>query len=254
MKRLILTAILLFTVLTVFAQDNSDYICRLGLSYEISKSNNWGIDKPIVTAVYPYSPAQEAGIKVNDIISAIDDVKTAELTEEQIDQLLNPAKKDHVFLTINNLNNISRKIKVNRECKRRNVITEEQLATAFSMYSLENNNDVDTTVIDYSSSLRDSIINIAMTKLGAPYHFGSPGPNSFDCSGFARYVFKQAGISLLRSSREQYKQGEKVEGLDDMSAGDLVFFARRGNIYHVGIVVSVDGNHFKFIHQAKPSI
>jgi|GEM_PF-789127 len=115
-------------------------------------------------------------------------------------------------------------------------------------------NDVDTTVIDYSSSLRDSIINIAMTKLGAPYHFGSPGPNSFDCSGFARYVFKQAGISLLRSSREQYKQGEKVEGLDDMSAGDLVFFARRGNIYHVGIVVSVDGNHFKFIHASYSGI
>jgi cell wall-associated NlpC family hydrolase len=104
------------------------------------------------------------------------------------------------------------------------------------------------------ASLRDSIINIAMDKLGAPYHFGSPGPNSFDCSGFARYVYKQAGISLLRSSREQYKQGEKVEGLDDMSAGDLVFFARRGNIYHVGIVVSVAKDHFKFIHASYSGI
>jgi|SRR5574344_51182 cell wall-associated NlpC family hydrolase len=119
--------------------------------------------------------------------------------------------------------------------------------------SLENN-DVDSTVIDYTASLRDSIINIAMDKLGAPYHFGSPGPNSFDCSGFARYVYKQAGISLLRSSREQYKQGEKVEGLDDMSAGDLVFFARRGNIYHVGIVVSVAKDHFKFIHASYSGI
>ena len=119
--------------------------------------------------------------------------------------------------------------------------------------SLENN-DADTTVVDYSSSLRDSIISIAMTKLGAPYHFGSPGPNSFDCSGFARYVFKRAGISLLRSSREQYKQGEKVGDLDEMSAGDLVFFARKGNIYHVGIVVSVEGNHFKFIHASYSGI
>ena len=110
--------------------------------------------------------------------------------------------------------------------------------------------------IDEMQTMRDSIISIAKQKLGAPYHFGSRGPKSFDCSGFASYVYKQAGIKLLRSSREQYKQGEKIEGIENMCAGDLVFFARKGNIYHVGIVVSVDKNNsdFKFIHASYSGI
>ncbi|MSW45199.1 MAG: hypothetical protein F2837_04610, partial [Actinobacteria bacterium] len=37
-------------------------------------------------------------------------------------------------------------------------------------------------------------IAAARSKLGAPYSYGSAGPYAFDCSGFTRWVYLQAGI------------------------------------------------------------
>ena len=51
--------------------------------------------------------------------------------------MLNPAGKNEVLLTIGNLANPAKQVLVKKECKKGNAITEEQLATAFSMYSLE---------------------------------------------------------------------------------------------------------------------
>ena len=45
--------------------------------------------------------------------------------------------KNEVLLTIGNLANPAKQVLVKKECKKGNAITEEQLATAFSMYSLE---------------------------------------------------------------------------------------------------------------------
>ena len=39
-------------------------------------------------------------------------------------------------------------------------------------------------------------IAAARSKLGAPYSYGSAGPYAFDCSGFTRWVYLQAGIEL----------------------------------------------------------
>lgn len=97
----------------------------------------------------------------------------------------------------------------------------------------------------------DSIIAFSMTKLGCAYHSGGTGPRSFDCSGFMYYVFKQFGVQLGRSSRDQFRMGEKVNR-QDIQPGDLVFWYRgKGYIGHVGMVISVDSAHnFRFIHAA----
>jgi cell wall-associated NlpC family hydrolase len=38
------------------------------------------------------------------------------------------------------------------------------------------------------------ILSIAQAKLGDRYSFAAVGPNTFDCSGFVYYVYKQAGL------------------------------------------------------------
>jgi len=81
---------------------------------------------------------------------------------------------------------------------------------------------------------RSEVVNIARRYLGAPYRWGAAGPNSFDCSGFTMFVFRQVGVSLPHSSRAQINCGQRVSRAD-LQPGDLVFF--RNPIGHVGLYV-----------------
>ena len=81
------------------------------------------------------------------------------------------------------------------------------------------------------------ILETAYTKLGSPYAWGATGPNSFDCSGFTSWVYRQHGISLSRTAQSQSQGGTPVER-GDLQPGDLVFFgSSAGRITHVGIYV-----------------
>lgn len=113
-------------------------------------------------------------------------------------------------------------------------------------------NAIDSTVVTTLPTTGDEIVNTAIKYLGKRYRSGHRGPNSFDCSGFTSYVYEQEGVRIGRSSRDQFREGEKV-GLSDLRKGDLVFFGRNGSkhqINHVGIVTEVDstGGRFHFIH------
>ncbi len=86
----------------------------------------------------------------------------------------------------------------------------------------------------------------AMDMLGIRYKRGGSTPeNGLDCSGFVRYVFKDAvGAELPRTSNEISKVGENIQ-TKDLQPGDLVFYntLRRG-FSHVGIYLGDN----KFIH------
>jgi len=102
-------------------------------------------------------------------------------------------------------------------------------------------------------SLPDSVINYGKLFLKTPYRYGSKGTNSFDCSGFTSYVYRNFGYNLERTSSDQSKQFGPISR-DQLKTGDLVFFEgrrRNGRVGHVGIVVSTnDSGHFDFIHSA----
>ena len=38
------------------------------------------------------------------------------------------------------------------------------------------------------------VLEIAKSKIGSKYAFTATGPNSFDCSGFVTYVYREAGL------------------------------------------------------------
>lgn len=137
MKRVILSILLLFVFMTGYAQNRNASICRLGFTYDISQSNNWGKGKPVITGIIPYSSAELAGVKQGDIIVAIDGVTTTEVSPQEIAELFNPANKNEVILTISNLAVPTKQIMVKKDCKKTTSIIEDQLASAFSMYSLE---------------------------------------------------------------------------------------------------------------------
>lgn len=103
-----------------------------------------------------------------------------------------------------------------------------------------NNNTVSTKA--------NEVIAYAKTLLGKPYVWGAQGPNSFDCSGFTYYVFKNsANITLPRTSQDQSTYGTTISK-KNLKVGDLVFFdtsgSNSGNVSHVGIYIGSN----QFIH------
>ncbi|MGL5314082.1 MAG: SH3 domain-containing protein, partial [Peptostreptococcaceae bacterium] len=94
---------------------------------------------------------------------------------------------------------------------------------------------------DNNTSSQDKVqkvLDVAHAQLGKPYVWGAEGPNSFDCSGLTYYVYKQAGVSLPRTSKEQYSKGTSVSK-SNLQAGDLIFSSTdgSGSITHVAIYV-----------------
>jgi len=76
--------------------------------------------------------------------------------------------------------------------------------------------------------------------LGVPYRFGGEAPETgFDCSGLVYYSYAEAGISVPRTSQEQFKAARKI-ALDDAAAGDLIFFQDQAKLSHVGIYLGGD--------------
>lgn len=134
--------------------------------------------------------------------------------------------------------------------------------------TITTNNDIDHTDLDQNSksesnnnfesenqtlNVADPVANMllqAVSLMGIPYKWGGNTPQTgMDCSGFVRYLFKSSlGINLPRTAREMAQVGKKIP-LNQLQAGDLLFFntiAHRANS-HMGMYIGDN----KFIQSPK---
>jgi hypothetical protein len=138
MRKSILYALMVLAACAGSVKGQAPAVCRLGFAYDLSRSPSWGYGKPVVTEIYPLSDAMKAGLKAGDIIETIDGVAVECRDTAMIAELLNPAGRENsVMLTVTNLSDVCRELNVGKDCKPTDAITEDRLAAAFAMYSLE---------------------------------------------------------------------------------------------------------------------
>lgn len=85
-----------------------------------------------------------------------------------------------------------------------------------------------------ASSGAAAAVAFARAQVGKAYVMGAEGPDAYDCSGLTMAAWRQAGVSLPRTSSEQAGVGVQVS-LADIQPGDLVIFYSGAS--HVGIYV-----------------
>ncbi|MDJ0383324.1 C40 family peptidase [Streptomyces sp. G-G2] len=83
-----------------------------------------------------------------------------------------------------------------------------------------------------SSGRAATAVMAARAAVGRPYVWGATGPSGFDCSGLMVWSYRQAGVSLPRTSQEQRHAGRRVS-LSEARPGDLVTY--RSDASHVGM-------------------
>ncbi|MFF3845947.1 NlpC/P60 family protein [Streptomyces sp. NPDC002328] len=88
-------------------------------------------------------------------------------------------------------------------------------------------------------------VQYATAQLDKPYVWGAEGPDSFDCSGLTSQAWAAAGVSVPRTSQEQWRQLTRVD-VGDMRPGDLIVYYDDAS--HIALYLG-DG---KMIHAPRP--
>ncbi|MFC0862402.1 NlpC/P60 family protein [Sphaerimonospora cavernae] len=89
--------------------------------------------------------------------------------------------------------------------------------------------------------LVEAVIAYARRQIGKPYVWGGTGPAGYDCSGIVYAAYKTAGVTIPRTTFEQWPFGVRVPAGQERP-GDLVFFSSGpgngpGRPGHVALVI-----------------
>jgi peptidoglycan DL-endopeptidase CwlO len=76
-------------------------------------------------------------------------------------------------------------------------------------------------------------VAFALAQIGKPYVWGGTGPGGYDCSGLVQAAWAAAGVSIPRTTYDQWASLPHVPS-SDLQPGDLMFFDGEG---HVSIYV-----------------
>ncbi|MDA0635436.1 NlpC/P60 family protein [Nonomuraea sp. MCN248] len=105
--------------------------------------------------------------------------------------------------------------------------------------------DPNSTGIKYTGPASGSaaaVLSFAYAQVGKPYQFGGTGPGGWDCSGLTQASWRAAGVSLPRTTWQQWAWGaNRRVSLDALQPGDLIFSEGLGH-------VSIYAGNGKIVH------
>lgn len=90
----------------------------------------------------------------------------------------------------------------------------------------------DTTGSDYTGSASGdarAALDFAYAQVGKWYEYGAAGPDTYDCSGLMMRAWGAAGVSLPRTTYSQAEVGQRINSMDALQPGDIMFFDGMGH-------------------------
>jgi peptidoglycan DL-endopeptidase CwlO len=94
-----------------------------------------------------------------------------------------------------------------------------------------------------TGSQADQAVAFAYDQLGKPYVYGATGPDSYDCSGLVQAAWTAAGVSIPRTTYEQWASLPHIP-LSDLEVGDLILYNGESHVaMYVGDGYIIDAPH-----------
>ena len=173
---------------------------------------------------------------INYDIDTTKDVINKETTQDVLNKVITQKKDDY-----------EKRKAAEEEARRR--AEEERLARLKAQQDAEaaKRREQQLYNIDYSNA----IVNYALQFNGNPYVYGGNSlTNGTDCSGFTQGVYRNFGIYLPRTARDQASVGITIS-YDNIQPGDLVFYSGNGGYSITHVAIYIGGG--KIIHAQTPS-
>ena len=105
---------------------------------------------------------------------------------------------------------------------------------------------VTTTPVTYTgptSTQAGQAVAFAYAQLGKPYVYGATGPDDYDCSGLVQAAWASAGVSIPRTTYEQWAALPHIP-LSDLQPGDLILYNGESHVaIYVGDGEIIDAPH-----------
>ncbi|WP_408643048.1 C40 family peptidase [Lacrimispora aerotolerans] len=101
----------------------------------------------------------------------------------------------------------------------------------------------------------NALINIASTKVGSKYVWGSKGPGSFDCSGFVYWCLNQIGVRqsyLTSSGWRNMGKYKRISNYENIKPGDIIVEkGHMGIAAEGGMVIDASSGNGKVVHRKR---
>lgn len=100
-----------------------------------------------------------------------------------------------------------------------------------------------------------ALIDIAASKVGSKYVWGSKGPNSFDCSGFVYWSLNQVGVRqsyLTSSGWRSIGKYKRISNYNEIMPGDIVVEkGHMGIAAEGGMVIDASSGNGKVVYRKR---
>ncbi|MGP3954888.1 C40 family peptidase [Nonomuraea sp. 3N208] len=111
------------------------------------------------------------------------------------------------------------------------IAEQKKLLKKLGAYNPGNPNSVGIKYTGPASGNAAAVLRFAYAQVGKPYIYGGTGPGGFDCSGLTQAAWRAGGVSLPRTTWQQWAWGaDRKVPMDQLQPGDLIFSEGLGHV------------------------